>query len=366
MIGLKLNDLFGETVELSDFYGEGAEKQLALSAEEIPVQVTGALIHPPHLNQPIGSVIVINDLRDRIRAERQEQYAAFQAGIAEMGASVLHNIGNVVTGMAGHILKLQSRTRSLDRLLPALDQYAEESTKIAQQERDSTALKERLLETAKVLKSSTNSFIRIQQQSESLDKLESGIRHIGDIISIQQSASRPQLTAAQFNLKQLIEDTYSLIEERISKYNIAWSVELSPEISSVTLPRNPLMQLLLNLIKNSLEAIISEMVDNSTLEGRITLSIQPCENNQFTLTVQDNGCGIPKEQLDQIFRPHHTTKAGGSGYGLHSAINFVRQINGEIRAESNGPHTGATITLTLPQELSEQENMGEISSTPLK
>ncbi len=366
LTGLSLDDLFGETVKLSDFYGEGVEKQLVLSNDEIPVHVSGALIHPPHLDRAIGSVLVIHDLRDRIRAERQEQYAAFQAGIAEMGASVLHNIGNVITGMIGHIMKLQSRMRTLEKLLPALDQYADESTRIAEEQSDTEAVKGRLLETAKVLKGSVDSFTRIQQQFESLDKLESGVRHIGDIISIQQSASRPQLSASQFTLKQLIEDTYSLIDERISKYNICWNLQLSPEINSVTLPRNPLMQLLLNLIKNSLEAIISEMVDNSTLEGSITLSTQSLENGQFILSLQDNGCGIAAEQLNHIFSPHHTTKSGGSGYGLHSAINFVRQIDGEIRAESDGPHTGTTIILTLPRKLSTQEPDDETEPTPLK
>ncbi len=365
LVGKPLSQLFNEPITLTECYGDGVQKSLIRPGSEITVQVSGALIHPPHLDHPIGSVVVIHDLSDRMRAETQEQYAAFQAGIAEMGASVLHNIGNVITGMTGHILKLQSRTRPLDKLLPALTQYAEESEKLAQQSEDIEALKQQLLKTTKVLKSSSESFHRIHKQFDNLKKLESGIRHIGDIISIQQSASRPLLSATRFNLKQLIEDTYSLIDERLSKYNINWQTDLSPEIITLKLPRNPLMQLLLNLIKNSLEAIITEMVDNSSLAGSISLSVQPHQDNGCIITLSDNGCGIPADALEQIFTPRYTTKSGGSGYGLHSAINFMRQIGGTIHAESDGLHTGTRIILTLPLELEEAKpEDGDTTDTP--
>jgi signal transduction histidine kinase len=288
-----------------------------------------------------------------MRAETQEQYAAFQACIAEMGASVLHNIGNAITGMTGHVLKLKSHTRPLEKLLPALTQFAEKSEQVARQSDDAETLKQRLLETTTVLKSSSESFQRIRQQFDNLNKLESGIRHIGDIISIQQSASRPVLSATRFNLRQLVDDSYSLIDERLSKYHVQWSSNISAEVTTLILPRNPLMQLLLNLLKNSLEAIITEMVHNNKLIGAISLSAQPYGEGQCIITITDNGCGIPAADLQKIFNPRYTTKPGGSGYGLHSAINFIRQIGGEIRAESDGPHGGARMLLTLPLVLQE-------------
>ncbi len=365
LVGQPLSMIIAGEYTLDSLHGDGIEKILLRPEDEVSVQVSGALIHPPHLDHPIGSVIVIHDLSDRMRAESQEQYAAFQAGIAEMGASVLHNIGNVITGMTGHIIKLQSRIRPLEKLIPALNRFAEESERNAKECDDTETLRSRLIETTKVLKSSTDSFARIHQQFDNLKKLESGIRHIGDIISIQQSASRPVLTATRFNLKQLVDDTYSLIDERLSKYSVEWRGRFSAEITTVQLPRNPLMQLLLNLIKNSLEAIIAEMLENQELVGVITLTVEPQPDGHFSITITDNGCGIKPEQLEKIFTPRYTTKSTGSGYGLHSAINFVRQIDGKIEAESDGPHSGARIILTLPLKV-EKEIAADINPTTIE
>lgn len=354
LIGQPISQLFSEEVELSDFYCDGTQRTLVRPDDEIPVHVTGALIHPPHLEQPIGSVFVIHDLSERIIAERQEQYAAFQAGIAEMGASVLHNIGNVITGMTGHLLKLQSKTRPLGKLLPGLIKYAEEMREIAEQSDDIETIRTRLADSSKVLKGTSESLNKIYNQFDGLQKLEHGIRHIGDIISIQQSASRPVITSTRFDLGQLIDDTYNLIDERLSKYSVEWESSVSPEVKSVFLPRNPLMQLLLNLIKNSLEAIIEEMLSNHDLTPKISLTITPEGRNELTITVKDNGCGIPAEDLEKIFTARYTTKSSGSGYGLHSASNFVHPLGGSIRAESEGPHSGSCVIITLPIKVDEK------------
>ncbi|MBT3309689.1 MAG: HAMP domain-containing protein [Gammaproteobacteria bacterium] len=364
LIGHPLSELFSEEFAFSDFNEEGSQETLIRPDDEIPVQVYGALIQTPHMDTPIGSVLVIHDLSDRIIAERQEQYAAFQAGIAEMGASVLHNIGNVITGMTGHLLKLQSKTKPLGRLLPSLTKYAEESQQIASESDDLEVLRGRLVDSSKVLKGTSESLHKIHNEFDGLQKMEHGIRHIGDIISIQQSASRPVITATRFNLGQLVDDTYNLIDERLSKYNVEWNATINSEVKSVFLPRNPLMQLLLNLIKNSLEAIIQEMLDNHYLVGSISLSIEPYDQQSIMITVEDNGCGILPEVLEKVFTPRFTTKSTGSGYGLHSASNFVHPLGGSIEAKSDGPHTGSKIIITLPIAVDQQHEESNKKDTP--
>ena len=221
-------------------------------------------------------------------------------------------------------------------------------------------LQQQLEQSHKVIEGTASTLEKIVEEigeREVLDKLEHGIRHIGEVISIQQSAARPVIHATQFNLKSMVGDVRGLIEDRFEKYEAHFEVNLDPALGNVLLPRNPLIQLLLNLLKNSLEAIQERMDADSDWRGRVQLSFKHQNESRFTVTVEDDGCGADAEGLKQLFKTGYTTKQTGSGYGLHSAANFVQSIDGEIRAESDGPGRGMRIVVTLPLALN--KSVGE-------
>lgn len=85
------------------------------------------------------------------------------------------------------------------------------------------------------------------------------------------------------------------------------------------------MQLLLNLLKNSLEAIIEELLCNDQLKGKVQLD---------ALAYQDTAT------IGDIFQSRHTTKQRGSGYGLHSAVTFVQSLGERFRQTANGSIKG--------------------------
>jgi len=353
LAGQPLEQIFEED---SGALFDAARTLCGANGDLIPVQVSGAKLSAEE-EEAGGAVLVVHDLRDRVRAERQEQYAAFQAGVANMGASVLHNIGNVVTGMGGHILHIDHSLSMVQRLTEWLrkveqEQEAEGSTE--------EKLQQQLEQSHKVIEGTASTLEKIVEEigeREVLDKLEHGIRHIGEVISIQQSAARPVIHATQFNLKSMVGDVRGLIEDRFEKYEAHFEVNLDPALGNVLLPRNPLIQLLLNLLKNSLEAIQERMDADSDWRGHVQLSFKRQNGSRFTLTVEDDGCGAGAEGLKQLFKTGYTTKQTGSGYGLHSAANFVQSIDGEIRAESDGPGRGMRIVVTLPLALN--KSVGE-------
>jgi two-component system NtrC family sensor kinase len=81
------------------------------------------------------------------------------------------------------------------------------------------------------------------------------------------------------------------------------------------------------------------------------------EESRVSLAVEDNGVGLPPENLTRIFGHGFTTKADGHGFGLHSCALAANQMGGSLRAESYGPGRGATFTLELP--LKSVEDMGK-------
>jgi signal transduction histidine kinase len=66
------------------------------------------------------------------------------------------------------------------------------------------------------------------------------------------------------------------------------------------------------------------------------------------VVVEDNGVGIPKENLTRIFAHGFTTKRDGHGFGLHSGALTARELGGSLEVHSEGLGRGATFTLDLP------------------
>jgi signal transduction histidine kinase len=106
-----------------------------------------------------------------------------------------------------------------------------------------------------------------------------------------------------------------------------------------------LMQTLLNLLNNAVEAIA-----RGTGGGRIGLAtnLRQCDDGCWvTIQIRDDGPGIPPNLIDRIFEPFFTTREEGSGYGLYLASEIVKEQSGRLTAENN-PDGGASFTIWLP------------------
>ena len=106
--------------------------------------------------------------------------------------------------------------------------------------------------------------------------------------------------------------------------------------------------MLVNLVKNSMEAI-DDLAAEQRLDETPHIRIKACAQDGFlNLEVSDNGIGIKNKDAKLIFAPGYTTKRSGSGLGLHSAANFVIASGGRIQASSEGTGKGATMLVRLP------------------
>lgn len=101
----------------------------------------------------------------------------------------------------------------------------------------------------------------------------------------------------------------------------------APKIT-VEADETQLSQVLINLLKNSLQAV------EDTEQPRITIDAQQSDNGRCRISIEDNGHGIPPEQLDQIFIPFFTTRKNGSGIGLSLSRQIVQNHGGSINVIS--------------------------------
>jgi signal transduction histidine kinase len=109
--------------------------------------------------------------------------------------------------------------------------------------------------------------------------------------------------------------------------------------------RAKVLQILVNLIRNAKYAC-DEAGRHDKL---VTVRITPAPaTGRVHLIVEDNGVGIPTENLTRIFGHGFTTRPDGHGFGLHSAANAAREMQGDLKVHSDGPGEGAIFTLTMP------------------
>ncbi|MFH1155272.1 MAG: ATP-binding protein [Pseudomonadota bacterium] len=105
--------------------------------------------------------------------------------------------------------------------------------------------------------------------------------------------------------------------------------------------------MLINLIKNSIDAITQDPLESKSLELHIRLS---CENTMVRLEVEDNGPGIDEKVRKRIFEPFFTTKSVDKGTGLGLSISYfiiVDEHKGTMEVES-APGRGARFIVKLP------------------
>ncbi len=156
--------------------------------------------------------------------------------------------------------------------------------------------------------------------------------------------SRPPAPGkSPIDVAELVQRTLHLHAYSLRKSNITVDFLREPSIPSVDADAHQLMQVFLNLILNS-EQAIREARDRGTLRIRLEK-----KGKAVAVTFQDDGPGISPEILPHIFDPFYTTKRPGRGTGLGLSIckAILREHNGNVEAAS-GPGGGAVFTVTLP------------------
>ncbi|OQX64536.1 MAG: two-component sensor histidine kinase [Desulfococcus sp. 4484_242] len=178
-----------------------------------------------------------------------------------------------------------------------------------------------------------------------LDSILSSVKRAGAITKRLLSFSRHmEVTVQQVNLKELIEEVLSFLAKEAEYRGISISVEAPQGIPSIKSDRGKLQEIFLNLFNNAFAA----MADG----GHLDIKVKQKDMDHILVTIADDGCGIPKEDLTNIFEPFFSTKTkkGGTGLGLSLTRNFVREIGGAIAVESM-VGKGTTFLITLPKKM---------------
>ena len=297
------------------------------------------------------------ELEQRV-AERTEQLNAAQrelldrarhAGMAEIANSILHNLGNALTGITVSSTVLRERIQgmpvaSLGRAAGLLDLPPDKLGEFLTKDERGRQIPEYLSKLHARL--AEERLLLLEECSAMATKIE----HATSVIATQQNYARSRIRLSEKAcMRELMEDALRLcaIGDHFDKIFQREYGEEEPEFYD----RHVIVQILVNFISNAKNAV-RERPENH--QPRITLSVSQ-DAGHTSVAVSDNGIGFDESVKARLFTHGFTTRDKGHGFGLHSSALSAEALGGKIDARSEGPGRGARFELTLPR-LSPEDN----------
>lgn len=182
-------------------------------------------------------------------------------------------------------------------------------------------------------------------KKEGADDLKEGLETIENrskglikfIDAYREYTSLPKPKMKSVRLKDLIEKVAMLMKPEIKGRNIDFTSECPSEYLTIQADEEMIEQVLINLLKNAVEALAETPSPRLQLIGRY-------DESSIKVEVIDNGSGIIKEAIEKIFVPFFTTKKTGSGIGLSLSRQIMQLHHGSISVESE-PDVRTVFTL---------------------
>jgi PAS domain S-box-containing protein len=280
---------------------------------------------------------------DLDEAHKELVDASRTAGMAEVATGVLHNVGNVLNSLnvSASVIATglrNSKADSLTRLGALLREHQNDLAGFLSRDAKGKRVPEFL---ASLAQHAVEERERLLQEVSGLQK---NIDHIKEIVSMQQAYATMVGVIEPLDAAVLMEDSLRMNAVALIRHDVRATREFEA-VPSILGEKAKVLQILVNLIRNAKYACDEAGVSEKVITVRIRLSATP---GRVQLTVEDNGVGIPPENLTRIFRHGFTTRPTGHGFGLHSAANAAREMKGSLTAQSAGHGRGATFTLELP------------------
>jgi len=270
---------------------------LSRSGTGIPVSFVGSRLGEGGADRQ-GIIVVAQDLRDRLKMERDMVQNAKLSAVGRLASGVAHEINNPLGVILGFAEGILFDIKPGDPLEDPLRQIEKETIRCRDLVQD-------LLTFSRVAKS----------EREPLD------------------------------LNQTVERALSLVKAEARVHNINVVKSLAPKLPPILGTPNQIQQVVINLANNALDAMGGQ--------GTLTITtglIKEEGRTWVTLAVTDTGSGIPADVLPRIFEPFFTTKPVGKGTGLGLGLvhEIVQKHSGTIQVESHPGHTEFLVKFPAP------------------
>jgi signal transduction histidine kinase len=173
-----------------------------------------------------------------------------------------------------------------------------------------------------------------------LDIIQRNSKRIGDIITELLDTARPtELSFERQTLQSVMDEAISEALDRITLQQINMQVRYAGTPCFIMANKEKLRIAFLNIIINAVEAM-------EPGKGILSITLEPAKG-LHVVTIRDNGCGIPEENISRLFEPYFTSKRNGMGLGLAATLNILQSHRANIDV-SSVLKQGTTFTISFP------------------
>jgi len=269
------------------------------------VELSAGAVHDAS-DRPAFLIIQVQDLSDRVNSEEEARH--LRERLAHVGR--LSTLGEMTAGIAHEI----------NQPLTAISTYAQAGKRFLAMDDVSTS-----------------------DLQDTLELIDNQAQRAAEVIrSLRRLVRRKAAKREQLNCNQLVRDVVQLAELDMRDQDVEIHLDLLPDLPDVSADSVQVQQVVLNLIRNALEAL----KDNESA-GKITIRSTTQGPEWIRISVEDTGPGVSEEMLDNVFSPFRSSKESGMGLGLSISRSIVNAHGGELRFENN-PEGGASFYFTLP------------------
>ena len=146
------------------------------------------------------------------------------------------------------------------------------------------------------------------------------------------------------HVNALVEELYELMRTDASLHGVELTLDLAPGLPEVTVDAGQIQQVILNFLRNSLEALATQ----PPARPAVAISTLPAGGG-VELTVCDNGPGLSADAVKRVFDPFFSTKENGTGLGLAISSSIARAHGGNVGYRPNSP-SGACFYIAVPAQ----------------
>jgi PAS domain S-box-containing protein len=192
-----------------------------------------------------------------------------------------------------------------------------------------------------LLSDDENTTPKVRQGLETISSTGKGL--IDFVENYRKFTHIPTPQPSLFYVKTFAEKMKQLAEHQFEAPNIRIDIDAQPRDLIVYADEGLIMRVMLNLLKNAMQAIGKEQAD-----GLVTIRAYCNENESVFIEVSDNGPMIPEDEREHVFVPFFTTKEGGSGIGLPISRQIMRLSGGSLTLRCDEQHHLTIFTLMFP------------------
>ncbi len=330
---------------------EGEHRMYHKNGKTVWFFVRGAVVRDEH-GRITGVSGSHTDITKRKLAEEElekvQEAALVHArfvGRAEFATTVLHNIGNVLNSVNVNSMEIRNAVKKtgFKQLFLAFQMIKKNKNRLASflsSDEKGKQLPDYFIKKAQVLEKDSQTLISLTEE------INDKVALMRDIIETQQSFAKKRETTELRDPIQLVDESIKVQMQLIKREGVTIQKQYHT-VPHLVLPPAKLIHVLINIIKNGIEAMAHIPPKKRTL----FIKIREDGAHNTTIRIKDTGIGIEAKAIPKMFTHGYTTKASGHGFGLHYCMQTIKEMGGDIRLASKGKGKGATFTLVFPAEM---------------